>query len=85
MPQLRVHILQLRPSSAKKRKRKKVKGNIDRIGPPRWLRGKESACNAGAAGDAGLMPGPGRSWRSCLQNPMDRGAWQATVHSVAKS
>ena len=41
------------------------------------------------AGDAGLIPGSGRSFGggdgnplqySCLQNPMDRGAWQATVH-----
>ena len=54
------------------------------------LRGKESACKAG---DEGLIPGSGRSpeegnskWLqySCLENPMDRGAWQATVHRVAK-
>ena len=53
--------------------------------------GKESACNAG---DPGLIPGWGRSpgegngnplQHSCLENPMDRGAWQATVHGVAKS
>ena len=52
---------------------------------------KESACNAG---DLGSVPGSGRSPRegngnslqySCLENPMDRGAWQATVHGVAKS
>ena len=52
---------------------------------------KESACNAG---DAGLIPGLGRSpgegngnplQYSCLENPMDRGAWQATVHGVAES
>ena len=50
-----------------------------------------SACNAG---DPGLIPGLGRSsgegngnplQYSCLENPMDRGAWQATVHGVAKS
>ena len=44
--------------------------------------------------DAGLIPGPGRSpgeghgnplQYSCLENPMDRGAWWATVHRVAKS
>ena len=44
--------------------------------------------------DAGLIPGSGRSpggghgnlFRySCLENPMDRGAWWATVHGVAKS
>ena len=53
--------------------------------------GKDSACNAG---DAGFIPGLGRSPEegngnplqySCLENPMDRGAWQATVHKVAKS
>ena len=53
--------------------------------------GKESACNAG---DLGLIPGSGRSPGEgngnplqylCLENPIDRGAWQATVHSVAQS
>ena len=53
--------------------------------------GKESACNAG---DPGSIPGLGRSpgegngnplQYSCLGNPMDRGAWQATVHGVPKS
>ena len=57
-------------------------------GLPRWLSGKESACQAG---DAGLIPGSGRSpgrgngnplQYSCLENHMDRGAWQATVHGV---
>ena len=51
-----------------------------------WLSGKESACNAG---DAGSIPGLERSpgegngnplQYSCLGNPMDRGAWQATIH-----
>ena len=60
-------------------------------GLPRWLSGKESACNAE---DPGLIPGSGRSpgegngypfQYSCLGNPMDRGAWQATVHRVANS
>ena len=46
------------------------------------------------AGDTGLIPGSGRSpggghgnrlQYSCLENPMDRGAWQATVHGVEKS
>ena len=53
--------------------------------------GKESACNAE---DMGLIPGLGKSpgegngnplQYSCLENPMDRGVWQATVHGVAKS
>ena len=56
--------------------------------------GKESACNTGATGNAGSIPGSGRSLGgghgnspqySCPENPMDRGAWQATVHRVAKS
>ena len=46
------------------------------------------------AGDVGLIPGSGRSpgegdgnplQNSCLGNPMDRGAWLATDHGVAKS
>ena len=56
--------------------------------------GKESTCNAGDVGVMVLIPVSGRSPEgghdnplqdSCLQNPMDRGAWQATVHRVAKS
>ena len=50
----------------------------------RWLSGKESACSAGAAGDKGSVPQLGRPpggghgnplQYSCLENPMDRGAW----------
>ena len=50
--------------------------------------------NAGDKRDAGSIPGLGRSpggrhdnslQYSCLENLMDRGAWQATVHRVAKS
>ena len=61
------------------------------MGLPRELNGKESACNAA---DLGSVPGSGRSpggqhgnplQYSCLENSMDRGAWQATVHGVAKS
>ena len=45
------------------------------------------------AGDVGLTPGLGKSagegngnllQYSCLGNPMDRGAWQATIHGVSK-
>ena len=52
--------------------------------------GKESACNAGAARDVGLIlglrrsPGEGNGnplQYSCLENPMDRGAWRASVHA----
>ena len=61
------------------------------LGLPGGSDGKESACNVG---DLGSIPGLGRSpggghgnplQNSCLENPMDRGAWQATVHGVAKS
>ena len=63
-------------------------------GLPCWLSGKESACNAGATGDPGVIPGLGRSpggghgnpFRfSCLENLMGRGTWWAAVHRVAKS
>ena len=65
-----------------------------RLGLPRWLSSKESICNGGVAGDAGLILGSGRSpgkgngdplQYSSLENPMDRGAWRATVHWVAES
>ena len=60
---------------------------------PNGSAGKESACNAGNIGDTGSVPGSGRSpgggngnplQYSCLENPTDRGAWQATVHPVAE-
>jgi len=53
---------------------------------------KKSTCNAGDAEGTGLTPGSGRSSAgrhgnlyqySCLENPMDRGAWRPTVHRVA--
>ena len=56
----------------------------------RRLSGKESACQVG---DAGSIPGserfPGEGngnplQYSCLGNPLERGAWQATVHGVTK-
>ena len=55
---------------------------------------KHQSANAGDEGDLGSILGLGRSpggrnvnslWYSCLENPMDRGAWWATVHRVAKS
>ena len=56
-----------------------------------WLSGKEYACNAGDEGliiGLGSYPG-GRHGNllqySCMGNRMDRGAWQATVHQIAKS
>ena len=53
--------------------------------------GKESACSAGDLGlisESGRSPGEGNGnplQYSCLENPMDRRTWQATVHGVAKS
>ena len=56
-----------------------------------WLSGKESTCQERARGS---VPGWGRSpggrhdnplQCSCLENPMDRGAWRATVHGVMGS
>ena len=61
------------------------------MGFPGGSDSKESACSVG---DLGLIPELGRSpggghgnplQYSCLENPMDRGAWRATVHGVTKS
>ena len=61
------------------------------LGFPGGSKVKVSACNAG---DLGSIPGLGRApgegngnplQYSCLENPMDGGAWWATVHGVAKS
>ena len=61
------------------------------MGFPGGSDSKEPTCNAG---DLGLIPGSGRSpggghgnpqQYSCLENPMDRGTWRATVHGVGKS
>ena len=55
---------------------------------------KNPPANAGDVRDSGLIPGSGRSpggghgnplQYSCLENPMDRGAWWAAVHGVPKS
>ena len=55
---------------------------------------KNTPANSGSARDMGSIPGLGRSspgegngnpfQYSCLENPMDRGAWQATVHGFAR-
>ena len=61
------------------------------MGFPGGSDGEESTCSVG---DLGLIPGSGRSpgegngnplQCSCLENPMDRGALQATVHGIIKS
>ena len=64
------------------------------LGNPGGSVGKESTCNAEVSGAKGSIPGSGRSpggghgnplQYPCLENPMNRGAWQATVHGIAKS
>ena len=68
-----------------------VLGLEELLGFPSSSNGKASTCNAG---DPGSIPGSGRSSEkgngnplqySCLENFMDRGAWWAMVHGVAKS
>ena len=63
-------------------------------GLPKWLSGKESACQCRKRRRFGFNPWVGRSsgegngnplQYSCLENPMDRGAGRATVHGVRKS
>ena len=67
------------------------KNPLRSLGFPGGSDGKESTCSAR---DLGSIPGLGRSaggrhgnplQSSCLENPMDRGAWRATVHQVTKS
>ena len=69
---------------------KKIK-KINKLGFPGDSDSKESACNTA---DLGCIPGSQRQpggengsplQYSCLENSMDRGAWQAPVHGVAKS
>ena len=69
-----------------------IRGNVREVlGFPGGSVGKESACNVG---DVGSIPGLGRSSGGghgnplqypCLENPMNRETWRATVHGVAKS
>ena len=65
-----------------------------RRGPQVELVVKNPPANAGVIRDTGLIPGSGRSpggghgnplQYSCLENPMDRRAWQAAVHGATKS
>ena len=66
---------------------KEFSASLDMRGFPGGSEVKASACNAG---DLGSIPGSGRSpggngnplQYSCLENSMDRGAWQATIHEV---
>ena len=60
---------------------------------PQWLNGNKSICNEGDTRDPGSIPGSGifpegensnPLQYSCLENPMNREAWRATVHGVEK-
>ena len=61
------------------------------IGLPQWLSSKESTCSAGHAGSVPWWrryPGRGHGnplQYSCLENPMDRGSWQAMARRVTKT
>ena len=64
------------------------------VGFPGGASGKEPTCHCRRLRDPSLIPGPGRSPGGgngnpiqyfCLENPMDRGAWKATIHEVTKS
>ena len=65
-------------------------GSLKRLGFPGGSSGKESACIAGNPGSilgSGRFPGEEHGnplQYSCLENPMDRGAWWVTVHGVAE-
>ena len=73
---------------SREKKSKHPKGTRDLSGSSD---GKESACNAGHLGlisGLGRFPGEGNGnplQYPCLERPMDRGAWKATVHGIAKS
>ena len=67
---------------------------LSHLGLPKWRSGKESPWQCRRWNRCGVNPGLGRSsgvgngnqlQYSCLENSMDRGAWQATVHGVEKS
>ena len=61
---------------------------------PLWLSGKESTCRAGDTEDVGSIPGSGKTPEgehgnpllySCLENPMDRGAWRLQSMGLQES
>ena len=69
--------------------KKEIKFDI--LGFPGGSNGEESACNVGDLGSippSGRSPGEGNGYPlqySCLESPIDRGAWWATVHGVSKN
>jgi len=73
---------------------KKLKWHIPILGLPRWNSGKESVCQCRRLTDVGSILGLGKFPEVgngsplqyfCLENFMDGGAWQATVHGVTNS
>ena len=69
-------------------------GGLSKFEPQDFPGGSDGKASAYNAGDLGSIPGSGRSpgegngnplQYSCLENPMDGGAWWATVHGVTKS
>ena len=91
-PQICIHGLhEVAKSITSHREVIKLPATFRGLGFPGGLDDKESACNAG---EQGSIPGSGRSpgegngnplQYSCLENPMDRGDWRATVHAVEQS
>ena len=74
--------------------RSRITGSYGSLELPQLFSGKESTYDAGATGDVRSIPGLGRSpggvhsnplQYSSLEDTMDRGAWQATVHRVTNS
>ena len=94
-PQLEKACARQDSAQQKKKKFKINSSNNDLVvGFPNGSVGKESACNTGDTSGTGLTLQSGRSpggghgnplQYSCLENPLDRGVWKATVHRVAKS
>ena len=71
-----------------------LRTDIEKMDFPGGASGKDLPASAGDIRDLGSIPGSGRSpgegngnplQYSCLENPMDRGAWWATVHGVTES
>ena len=73
---------------------KELRQTVSRSGLRRWLSGKDLPANAGDTGDEGsINPWGGKvTWRrsgnplqySCLEDPMDKGSWWATVHRITE-
>ena len=86
----KVREIEVRPGRAREVTKGLLRRVLINLGLPRSSDGKESTCNEG---DPGSIPGsrrfPGEGngnplQYSCLENPMDRGAWYSTIHGVAK-